>query len=102
VAPPIELGNSYQVTFIVTDPLGLADTTITTYNIVEFLRGDANSDNLLDLSDMVFLFNYLYKGGRPPASFEAADINFDGNIDIRDPTYLLNYFYKQGPPPPER
>lgn len=102
VAPPIEVGNSYQVTFIVTDPLGLADTTITTYTIVEFLRGDANSDNFLDLSDMVFLFNYLYKSGRPPASFEAADITFDGIIDIRDPTYLLNYFYKQGPPPPER
>ncbi len=97
---PPPLNAVYPVRFIVRDPLGAADTVMTHYKAVAFMRGDANSDGKLDASDMMFLINFLYKEGRQPASFDAADINFDTHIDVRDAAYLINYFYKQGPPPP--
>jgi hypothetical protein len=95
-----QLGSVFRVMFIVRDPLGAADTLITHYRPVQFLRGDANSDSRLDAMDVMFLINFLYKGGREPALQEAADVNFDEALDIRDASYLINYFYKQGPPPP--
>ncbi|SYZ71885.1 Conserved repeat protein (fragment) [Candidatus Zixiibacteriota bacterium] len=102
LTPPNLIDSVYPVTFIVSDPQGAADTLTTSYIIVAFLRGDANSDGKLDASDMMFLINFLYKGGRTPASFDAADVNFDQALNIKDAAYLVNYFYKQGPPPPSR
>ncbi len=63
------------------------------------LRGDANSDGTIDLADIVYLVNYLYKGGPAPASTEAGDANCDGTIDLADVIYLINYLYKGGPAP---
>jgi len=97
-----QLGAIYQVVFIAQDPLAAADTIITHYRVVAFMRGDANSDNRLDVSDIMFLVNYLYKHGRSPASFEAADVNFDQTLNLLDASFLTNYFYKAGPPPPSK
>jgi hypothetical protein len=97
-----QLGVVYQMIYVARDPLGGADTLITNYRVVEFMRGDANSDARLDVSDIMYLVNYLYKDGREPAIFDASDVNFDQALDIRDATYLIGYFYKQGPPPPNK
>jgi hypothetical protein len=94
-----QLGMVFQVQFYANDASGGADTLTNYYRVAEFLRGDANSDGRLDVSDVMFIVNFLYKAGRTPASFEASDVNFDQAIDLKDATYLNNYFYKQGPPP---
>jgi len=65
-----------------------------------FLHGDANGDQVIDLADVVFLINYLYKGDIPPNPLEAGDANCDGNVDLADVVYLINYLYKGGPAPP--
>jgi len=61
--------------------------------------GDASSDSLVDLSDIVFLINYLYKGGSVPCVMEAADANADCQVDLGDVVYLIGFLYRQGPPP---
>jgi len=65
-----------------------------------FIRGDSNQDSKVDISDSVFIYNYLFQGGTIPKCEDAADINDDGKIDITDPVYLNNYLYKGGPKPP--
>ena len=66
-----------------------------------FIRGDVNFDGKVDLSDSIFLNNYLFKGGSPPLCNDAADANDDGKIDISDGVYLNNYlFLGTGSPPP--
>jgi len=94
-------GEYYPVTFTITDLLGASSTITTTYRVIQTMRGDANTDNQLNLLDVVFVINYLYKGGSSPASPDAADANYDGGINLMDATYLVNYFYKSGPPPPQ-
>jgi hypothetical protein len=63
------------------------------------LRGDANGDGVINLADVVFLINYLYKSGFVPTPPEAGDTNCDGIVDIGDVVSLINYLYKSGPAP---
>ncbi|MCJ7458213.1 MAG: SBBP repeat-containing protein [candidate division Zixibacteria bacterium] len=61
--------------------------------------GDANADGQLTVSDVIYLVNYLFKGGSEPAPFEAGDVNCDAAITVSDVVYLVNYLFKGGPPP---
>ncbi len=65
-----------------------------------FLHGDANGDQTIDLADVVFLINYLYKEGPAPDPLDSGDANCDEVVDLSDVVYLINYLYKEGPPPP--
>ncbi len=64
-----------------------------------YLRGDANGDDLIDVADVVFLANYLFKGQAPPSPYDAGEANCDAIVDIADVVYLLNYLFKNGPIP---
>ena len=64
-----------------------------------FHRGDPNDSGSLDLSDGLFIFNYLFTGGSSPSCNESADSNGDGAIDLSDGIYLLSYLFLGGPAP---
>ncbi len=64
-----------------------------------YLVGDVTGDGNIDVSDAIFLLNYLYKGGQAPNPMGRGDVTGDELIDITDAIYLLNYLYKGGPPP---
>ncbi len=64
-----------------------------------FICGDCNSDGPVNILDITFLINYLYKNGGPPAVMDGADVNSDGAINILDITYLIAFLYKDGPAP---
>jgi hypothetical protein len=63
------------------------------------LHGDANGDGSIDITDVIYLNNYLFGGGPPPKPLEAGDVNCDGVVDSGDVTYLLNYLFISGPRP---
>jgi hypothetical protein len=58
--------------------------------------GDVNGDGNVDLGDVVFLLNYLFKSGGAPEPLSVGDANGDCNVDIGDVIYLLNYLFKGG------
>jgi hypothetical protein len=62
-------------------------------------RGDANGDGIIELGDIVYLINYVFRGGDPPCPMEAGDANCDGIVELGDIVYLINYVYRSGPPP---
>lgn len=65
----------------------------------EFIRGDANQDSVVGLTDAIFVLNYLI--GNPGLTCEkAADSNDDGAISIADPIYLLSYLFASTSAPP--
>jgi hypothetical protein len=68
------------------------------------VRGDVNYDwaELIDISDLLYLIDYMFRGGPLPACHEEADINADGAelIDIADLVYLIDYMFRGGPAPP--
>lgn len=56
-----------------------------------FLRGDANGDGVVDMSDATFLLKYLFLGGEEPGCMEAANINGTDGVNIADPIYELTW-----------
>ena len=64
-----------------------------------FESGDATNDGLVDLSDVIWILNYLYKSGPEPEPLQSGDANCDGIVDIADGVWLLNYLFKAGSPP---
>jgi hypothetical protein len=63
------------------------------------IYGDANHDDIINVLDITFLINHLYKGGSAPFILNNADPNADCRINLLDITYLINFLYKSGPPP---
>jgi bacillopeptidase F len=66
---------------------------------VTYMAGDANDDELVDVADVIYLINYLYKNGPVPNHLAAGDVNADCVVDVSDVIYLINYLYKGGPAP---
>ncbi len=64
-----------------------------------YLCGDANGDDNLNLLDVTYLINYLYKFGPAPIPMEAGDVSGNGRINALDITYLIGYLYKNAPVP---
>ncbi|MCK4404449.1 MAG: dockerin type I repeat-containing protein [candidate division Zixibacteria bacterium] len=65
----------------------------------DFICGDANGDGVIELGDVVYLINYVFRNGDPPDPIEAGDCNCNGIVDIGDVVYLINYLYRGGDPP---
>ena len=61
--------------------------------------GDCNNDDVVDVGDVVYLINYLFKGGPVPQPLDVGDVNADTNVDVGDVVYLINYLFKGGPAP---
>ncbi|MCK4224735.1 MAG: choice-of-anchor J domain-containing protein [candidate division Zixibacteria bacterium] len=74
-----------------------ADTL--SFMVRTYLCGDVNADAVIDIGDVVYVVNYLYKNGPDPDPLEAGDANCDGIIDLGDVVYLINYLFKGGPEP---
>jgi len=67
-----------------------------------YMCGDANADKKVDVGDVVYLINYLYKNGAAPLCNpieRCGDASNDGIVDVGDVVYLINYLYKNGPAP---
>jgi hypothetical protein len=65
----------------------------------QLIPGDSNGDSLLRIGDLIYLVNYLFKGGPPPTPLQAGDLNCDNKSSLSDIFYLINFFFKSGPPP---
>ncbi|MCK4403992.1 MAG: alpha/beta fold hydrolase [candidate division Zixibacteria bacterium] len=66
---------------------------------ITFMRGDANRDGQIDLGDVVYLINYLFRSGPAPVPLWIGDANCDDMVDLGDVVYLINYLFREGPPP---
>lgn len=56
------------------------------------LKGDANGDGSVDISDVVVIVNYILNSGSASGNFvfENADVNNDGYVDISDVVGVVN------------
>ncbi|MBI4600741.1 MAG: hypothetical protein HY721_02160 [Planctomycetes bacterium] len=68
-----------------------------------YVRGDANADGSMDISDPIAILLSLFLGGSEPLTCPAsADANADQRVDISDASFLLSHLFLagRGPPPP--
>ncbi len=64
-----------------------------------FVRGDANSDQAINLTDPIFILDYLFRGGVTPPCLDAADVNDDGLVQLTDAVVLLGFLFRGQEPP---
>lgn len=76
----------------------------TTGCCVGAMRGNVDYDleDAIDISDVIYLVDFMFTGGEEPVCFEEADIDADFvvEINIADLVYLVNYIFQGGPAPP--
>ena len=64
-----------------------------------FWRGDADGNGSFNITDPIYVLNYLFMGGPPPTCFDSADVDDTGTLDRTDAVYSLNHLFLGGPLP---
>jgi hypothetical protein len=62
-------------------------------DVAFFVRGDANTDFKVDVSDAIFTLEYLFLAGPAPQCSDAADADDSGSIVISDAVVILNHLF---------
>lgn len=62
---------------------------------------DSDETDQVDLSDLIFLVNYLFLGGSSPDCIAEGNVDGDSgcSVDLSDLIYLVNYLFLGGPSP---
>jgi hypothetical protein len=62
--------------------------------------GDVNADNRINISDVVYMINWIFGGGPEPIPDQfVGDVNCDSTANVSDVVYLINYIFSGGPAP---
>lgn len=65
-----------------------------------FVRGDANGDRRLNITDMTTILKVLFQSEPFPKCQDQLDSNDDGAINLTDALYIGGALFLHGPPPP--
>ncbi len=58
--------------------------------------GDADNNDVVTISDVVYLISYVFTGGPPPTFPGFADADCNGIVNISDAVYLIQYIFAGG------
>jgi hypothetical protein len=83
-----DFGHVWQHSEVVGGSPGFVDS-------LPFIRGDANGDQAVDLSDSLKVLSFLFLGASVSCS-DAVDVDDSGLLDITDPIYLLTFLFLGG------
>ena len=61
-----------------------------------WICGDANADNRINVSDAVYLINFVFSGGYPPDPYETGDCNCDISVNVSDAVVIINFVFSGG------
>jgi len=78
---------------------GLINMVAALGETMQFTAGDANDDTTVDVGDVIYIINYVFKDGPAPVVTAAANANCDTTVNIGDAVYLVKYVFASGPPP---
>ncbi|MBN4057071.1 hypothetical protein JYU19_02040 [bacterium AH-315-J21] len=95
------LFGEYDSLFTVTVPeANNSPRTISTTLRVWRLFGDADYNNRINVSDVVYLIEYIFSGGLPPEpAIYVGDVDCTGTVNVSDVTFLIAYIFDYGDTP---
>jgi hypothetical protein len=64
-----------------------------------FLRGDANSDGDVNITDALFVLRFLFGSDSAPGCRKSADANDNGKLSLTDAALLLIHVFAAGAAP---
>jgi nitrous oxidase accessory protein NosD len=60
---------------------------------------DAGPGEVVNIADLTYLVNFLFRNGSPPPCAEEANVDGSGDVNVADLTYLVDYLFRGGPLP---
>jgi hypothetical protein len=73
------------------------DSVTVFVGLPQFVRGDANTDGKVDLTDAVVILNHLFKGETVATCHDRLDADDTGVVDLTDAIYMLRHLFQGGP-----
>jgi hypothetical protein len=65
-----------------------------------YTMGDANGDAIVNITDVVYIIDYIFAGGPAPIPLPfVGDVDCNHRTDISDVVYLIAWIFAGGPPP---
>lgn len=61
---------------------------------------DYDSEDVVDIADLVFMVDYQFRNGDAPECFDESNLVIDGVIDVADLVFMVDYQFRDGAPPP--
>jgi hypothetical protein len=96
--PDLTQADVYSIVFLAFSE-SVFDSERVEITVTNYPGGDANHDDVIDIVDVVYLINYLFRDGPTPYVLSAMDVNCDDEVTIPDAVYLINYILRDGPEP---
>ena len=93
IGTPFDSNDAYEVAERAATENGFVTVQSIIGEVGILVRGDANSDQVVDISDPSYILGFLFLGGERPQCVETADVDLDGRIDITDPVIILGYLF---------
>jgi hypothetical protein len=68
--------------------------TATSGNEADYICGDADGNELINIDDCVFITSYLFQSGPTPTPYDAGDVDSIAGISINDVQFLFDYIFR--------
>jgi hypothetical protein len=65
----------------------------------EYICGDADGNDVVNVSDIVWMINFVFGEGPAPDPEQAGDVDCNGSVNVSDIVYLINFVFGEGFPP---
>lgn len=88
-----------QYFFVIDSRLGVDLWNLSLTIESSHLCGDPNADNVISISDVIHVINYVFAGGEAPYPMVAGDVDQNSLVNISDAVYLINYIFASGTEP---
>ncbi len=62
-------------------------------------RGDLDRKDSVDISDLIFIVNFIFTNGDAPSCVLSADLDNSGATDVTDLIYMVDFIFLEGPIP---
>ncbi len=67
--------------------------------VLPYVPGDGNNDGSVNILDLTFMVDRIFRGGPASNPLLAADANCDNNVNVLDLTFLVDRIFRGGPAP---
>jgi hypothetical protein len=86
---------------VIEDQLGATDSATIEITVIdstqpEYLCGDADGSDEVDIDDAVYLISYIFASGLEPEPYASGDANCSGTVDIDDVVWIIGYIFSGG------
>ena len=74
-------------------------TIVVEQSTPQHICGDANASGNVNLSDAVYIINYVFRSGPEPVPYISGNVNCDSSVNVSDAVWLINYIFLSGNSP---